>query len=124
MAVREYADWVLRPRLMAIPGVAQVIPIGGEVRQFQVLPDTARMAALGITHEQLTGALKGFAANTSGGFLELGGREYLIRHLGRTSRLEDLQNLALTAQKRPERAAAPGGAGGVCPRHQARRRRL
>src|SRR3989344_1505241 len=64
MAVREYADWVLRPRLMAIPGVAQVIPIGGEVRQFQVLPDTARMAALGITHDQLTGALKGFAANT------------------------------------------------------------
>ena len=98
MAVREYADWVLRPRLMAIPGVAQVIPIGGEVRQFQVLPDTARMAALGITHDQLTGALKGFAANTSGGFLELGGREYLIRHLGRTSRLEDLQNLALTAK--------------------------
>jgi HME family heavy-metal exporter len=97
MAVREYADWVLRPRLLAIPGVAQVIPIGGEVRQFQVQPDTARMAQLGITPEQLSGALKGFSSNTSGGFLEQGGREYLIRHLGRTSRLEDLQNLALAA---------------------------
>jgi HME family heavy-metal exporter len=42
------------------PGVAQVIPIGGEVRQFQVQPDTARMAELGITHDQLEGALKGF----------------------------------------------------------------
>ncbi|WP_298234775.1 efflux RND transporter permease subunit [uncultured Azohydromonas sp.] len=98
MAVREYADWVLRPRLMAIPGVAQVIPIGGEVRQFQVQPDTRRMAELGITHEQLETALKGYSSNTSGGFLELNGREYLIRHLGRSSLLEDLRNLALTAR--------------------------
>ncbi|MEG0000348.1 efflux RND transporter permease subunit [Comamonas sp.] len=98
MAVREYADWVLRPRLMAVPGVAQVIPIGGEVRQFQVQPDTRRMADLGISHEQLEAALKGYSSNTSGGFLELNGREYLIRHLGRTSRLEDLSNLALTAR--------------------------
>ena len=98
MQVREYADWVLRPRLMAIAGVAQVIPIGGEVRQFQVQPNTTRMAELDISHEQLTGALKGYSANTSGGFLELNGREYLIRHLGRTSRLDDLKNLALTAR--------------------------
>ncbi|MBP9232706.1 MAG: efflux RND transporter permease subunit, partial [Phenylobacterium sp.] len=98
MQVREYADWVLRPRLMAIPGVAQVIPIGGEVRQFQVQPDTVRMAELGIAHDQLDDALRGFSANTSGGFLELNGREYLIRNLGRTSRLEDLKNLALTSR--------------------------
>lgn len=98
MQVREYADWVLRPRLMAIPGVAQVIPIGGEVRQFQLQPNTTRMAELGITHEQLEGALKGYSSNTSGGFLELNGREYLIRNLGRTSRLDDLKNLALTAR--------------------------
>lgn len=98
MAVREYADWVLRPRLMAISGVAQVIPIGGEVRQFQVQPHTVKMAELGITHDQISNALKGFSSNTSGGFLELNGREYLIRHLGRTSRLDDLKNLALTAK--------------------------
>jgi HME family heavy-metal exporter len=98
MAVREYADWVLRPRLMAIPGIAQVIPIGGEVRQFQVQPNTARMAELGITLNQLDAALQGYAANTSGGFLELNGREYLIRNLGRTSNLEDLRRLALTSK--------------------------
>jgi HME family heavy-metal exporter len=98
MAVREFADWVLRPRLMAIPGVAQVIPIGGEVRQFQVQPDTVRMAELGIAHDQLDAALKGFSSNTSGGFLEINGREYLIRNLGRTSRLEDLKNLALSTR--------------------------
>jgi HME family heavy-metal exporter len=98
MDVREYADWTLRPRLMAIPGVAQVIPIGGEVRQFQVQPNTTRMSELGISHDQLEAALKGFSSNTSGGFLELSGREFLIRHLGRTSRLDDLRNLALTAR--------------------------
>ena len=123
MAVREYADWVLRPRLLAVPGVAQVIPIGGEVRQFQVQPNTTRMAELGITHDQLEGALKGYSSNTSGGFLELNGREYLIRNLGRTSRLDDLKNLALTAEGRPADPAAPDRRGDLRRGAQARRRR-
>ncbi len=93
MAVREYADFVVRPRLLTLPGVAQVVPIGGEVRQYQVQPDTARMAALGIDLENMASALKGFAGNSSGGFLELNSREYLIRNIGRTTRIEDLQRL-------------------------------
>jgi heavy-metal exporter, HME family len=95
MAVREYADFVLRPRLLTIPGIAQVIPIGGEVRQFQVQPDTTRMAQLGITLEAIESAVRGFSSNSAGGFLELNGREYLIRNIGRTSRLEDLQRLSV-----------------------------
>ena len=98
MAVREHADWVLRPRLMAIPGVAQVIPIGGEVRQFQVQPEPERMAEIGVTLDQLSEALRGFSANTSGGFLERNGREYLIRHLGRTTELAHLQDLVITSR--------------------------
>jgi len=98
MQVREFADWIARPRLLTIPGIAQVIPIGGEVRQFQVQPNTVRMGELDITLEQLEAALKGFAANTSGGFLELNAREYLIRNIGRTSRLEDLQRLPVAVK--------------------------
>ncbi|MEP6609544.1 MAG: efflux RND transporter permease subunit [Burkholderiaceae bacterium] len=100
MQVREYADWVLRPRLLTIPGVAQVIPIGGEVKQYRVEPDPAQMQALGVTLEQIEGALKNYSANTSGGFLEQSAREYLIRNIGRTSRLADLQNLAIMAKEK------------------------
>jgi heavy-metal exporter, HME family len=93
MAVREYADFVMRPRLLTLPGVAQVVPIGGEVRQYQVQPDTARMAELGVDLESMASALKGFSGNSSGGFLELNSREYLIRNIGLTTRIEDLQRL-------------------------------
>jgi HME family heavy-metal exporter len=84
MRVREYADWVVRPRLLTIPGVAQVIPIGGEVRQYRVELNPAQLQALGVERDKLEAALRDFGANTSGGFLEAQGREYLIRQIGRS----------------------------------------
>ena len=98
MQVREYADWVMRPRLLNIPGIAQVIPIGGEVKQYRVEINPAQLQALGVEREKLDAALKDFGANTSGGFLEAQGREYLIRQIGRTNRIEDLQNLVVTVK--------------------------
>ncbi|MDP2827438.1 MAG: efflux RND transporter permease subunit [Sulfuricellaceae bacterium] len=98
MQVREYADWVVRPRLLTIPGVAQVIPIGGEVRQYRVELKPAQLQALGVAREQVDAALKDFGANTSGGFLEAQGREYLIRQIGRSAKVEDLQNLVVTVK--------------------------
>ncbi|HEX5847221.1 MAG TPA: efflux RND transporter permease subunit, partial [Rhodoplanes sp.] len=92
MDVREIADFVLRPQLLAVPGVAQVIPIGGEVRQYRVTPTLATMQALSVTHDQIEQAVTRFGTNTGGGFVDQHGREYLIRNVGLTRRLEDLRN--------------------------------
>ena len=92
MQLREIADWVMRPRLLTIPGISQVIPIGGEVRQFRVMPDMERLHALDLTHEQMVLALRQFGVNAGGGYVDQAGREFLIRNIGRTTSLEDLRN--------------------------------
>ncbi|WP_332837628.1 efflux RND transporter permease subunit [Neoroseomonas rubea] len=92
MELRDLADWVMRPRLLTIPGISQVIPIGGEVRQFRVMPDLDRLHALDLTNEQLIAALRQFGGNAGGGYVDQAGREFLIRNIGRTTSLEDLRN--------------------------------
>jgi HME family heavy-metal exporter len=92
MELRDLADWVMRPRLLTIPGISQVIPIGGEVRQFRVMPDLDRLHALDLTNDQLITALRQFGANAGGGYVDQAGREFLIRNIGRTTSLEDLRN--------------------------------
>ena len=95
MQAREIADFQLRPRLLAIPGVAQVIPIGGEVRQYRVSPDLAAMNAVGIKLNDVEDAVRAFGTNTGGGFVDQFEREFLIRNVARTTRIEDLQQLVI-----------------------------
>ena len=97
MELRELADFTIRPRLLTIPGVANVIPIGGEVRQYRVAPNPAAMRAFGVTYEDVEAALTGFGANTGGGFADQYGREFLIRNIGRTQSLDDLGNLVVAS---------------------------
>ncbi len=97
MEAREYADFVLRPRLLSIAGVAQVISIGGDVRTLRIAPDTARMAQFGVSLMQIEDAVRGYATNAGGGFIDLNGREYLIRHVGRgpADRVNELRGIAV-----------------------------
>ena len=96
MELREVADFTIRPRLLSIPGVAQVIPMGGEVRQYRVAPHPPALRALGVTYEDMDRALAQFGTNAGGGFTDLHAREYLIRNIGRTTSLDDLRNIVVT----------------------------
>ncbi len=90
MALRTLADWVLRPRLLAVPGVAQVTVMGGEVRQYQVLTSPERMARHDITLDELNHAVEQSNRATGGGFLLDQDRESVIRIVGRAESLEDI----------------------------------
>jgi Cu/Ag efflux pump CusA len=89
--VRSLADWTIRPRLLTIPGVAQVINIGGGVKQYQALVSPAKLRQYGVTIEQVAAALEKSNANTTGGFVETQSQEYLVRNLARFYSLDELR---------------------------------
>ncbi len=95
MQLREVAEFEIRPRLLATPGVAQVIPIGGLVREYRVAPDPARMRQLGVTLEEVEAAVRGFSQNAGGGFIDEHAQEFVIRTLGRERDPEALAGLVV-----------------------------
>ena len=88
--IRTVVDWTIRRRLLAVPGVAQVVPIGGEVKQYQVLPDPARMLSAGVTLKEILRAAEGSNENASGGVFMSQGQEYVIRGIGRVQSVDDI----------------------------------
>ncbi len=90
MDMRSVADWTVRRRLLAVPGVAQVVPLGGEVKQYQILVEPPRLAALGVTLQDVLLAAEGSNINASGGVFMERGQEYLIRGTGRVRNVDDI----------------------------------
>jgi CzcA family heavy metal efflux pump len=91
LEVRTLADWVVRPRLLTIPGVAQVITMGGGRKQFQVLVDPEQLTAFGVTLQDVEIALRESNQNATGGYVEQGSLEFLVRGVGRIQSVADLE---------------------------------
>ncbi|MFC5457192.1 efflux RND transporter permease subunit [Prosthecobacter fluviatilis] len=102
MDLRTLADWTLRRRLQSISGIAEVLTIGGGVKQIHVQPNPYRLAAFGITFAEIEAAVSRAAGNSTSGYLQAGPREIMVRNLGMTTRLEDLSRTVIkTVGSRP-----------------------
>jgi len=90
--LRTLADWTIRPRLLAIPGVAQVVNMGGGVKQYQVLVNPQRMRDFSVSLAEVEQAIAVSNSSTTGGFVNRSGQEFLIRNIGRIETLDDLRD--------------------------------
>ncbi|MEJ7625227.1 MAG: efflux RND transporter permease subunit [Ferruginibacter sp.] len=97
MDLRTIADFTLRRRLMSVKGVSQVIPIGGEKMQYQVLVSPVKMRQFNITIDDIDKALQLTNRNTTGGFVNNAGSEVLIRNIARTNDINEIANTVVSA---------------------------
>jgi len=99
MEVRTTADFVMRRRLLAVPGVSQVIVTGGERRQFEVALKPERLSSYRVTVDEVIRALEGTNLSVSAGFLVEGGQEYLVHGVGRVRQPEDVAETIVTLRE-------------------------
>ncbi len=90
--LRTLADWQLRPRLMSIPGVSQVVAIGGGVRQFQILISAEKLQRYQLTMDDVEHSLSDLSINSTGGFIDIDSQEFLIRNIGAVREIDDILN--------------------------------
>ncbi|HET6243724.1 MAG: efflux RND transporter permease subunit [Bacteroidetes bacterium] len=90
MDLRTLADWVIRPRLLATSGVAQVVVIGGEYKQYQILASPQKMNFYSVTLSELLIASKQTNGNSSGGFMNEYNNEYIVKGIGRTNDVKEI----------------------------------
>ena len=94
--LRVYADWVVARRFQSIPGIAEVLSMGGGVKQLQIQPNPNEMLALGVTFEELHDAAENSVKNTTGGFLTERDQEIMVRNLAMTTDLEAIGKTVVT----------------------------
>jgi cobalt-zinc-cadmium resistance protein CzcA len=92
---RTIQDWVVRPLLRSIPGVAEINSTGGYVKQYLVLPDPVKLKSFGVTLNDLTRALYNNNSNSGGGVLPQGPEQYLVRGVGLIQSLDDIRRIVL-----------------------------
>ena len=97
--VRSTVDRLIRRRLLAVPGVAQVTPIGGEVKQYQVLLSPQKLQRYQLTPQAVRSAIRKSNENHWGGLLVAGGREYSIEAIGRIPSGKKLKNVVIAVRK-------------------------
>ena len=95
--IRTLADWVVRQRLLTIPGVAQIVTMGGGRKQFQVLVDPELLLRYGIGLEDVEVAVRRSNSNATGGYIMQGSSELLVRSLGRIQAVDDLKSVVIKA---------------------------
>ena len=98
MSLRDLAEFEVRNRLLAVPGVAAVEVLGGHLRQFQVQLDPDRMSARAITLDEVRHALEGANENAAGGFVVEGSSEWAVRAIGRVTGIEDLRQTVVAVK--------------------------
>ncbi|MEC7522265.1 MAG: CusA/CzcA family heavy metal efflux RND transporter, partial [Myxococcota bacterium] len=97
--LRTIHEWVVRPQMMAVPGVAEINTWGGDVRQFHVLVDPAALQRYELSLGDLARAIEANSANVGGGTVDAGGESMLVHGVGLAESLEDVEAMVVTARE-------------------------